>query len=204
MNIVVDGLKLSAGVFRGVVGVVSIDVQRRAGTELAVHVRKLMLRQAENQRDRLQLSNDQKSVGVGSMDDVADVDKAETDAATDRRGDAGIRELQFGVVNLALVRRDGAIELPNQRCLSVKLLLRDDAFFKQKLESFEIYFGVSALRLIFGELPQSLCKLDLERTRIDLSEQISFVDELPLLECDANELTIHATANRNSVEGGDR
>src|SRR5260370_34752723 len=124
------------------------------------------------------------------MHDVADVDETKTDAATDRRRDPGIRELEFSVINLALIRSDGAIELPNQRCLSVKLLLRDDSFFKQKFESFEIYFCVSALRLIFRELPQRLRKLDLERTRIDLREQISFVNELPFLECNASDLTI--------------
>ncbi len=46
--------------------------------------------------------------------------------------------------------------------------------------------------------------LDLEGTRIDLREQISFVDELSFLECNTGELTIHAAANRNGVEGRHR
>jgi len=35
--------------------------------------------------------------------------------------------------------------LADQRCLSVKLLLGNDAFLEEQLESFEIYFGVPAL-----------------------------------------------------------
>ena len=48
VNLVVDGLKFSAGDFRGVVAVVSIDGKLNAGAELVVHVGKLILRQAEN------------------------------------------------------------------------------------------------------------------------------------------------------------
>src|SRR5260370_25426847 len=137
------------------------------------------------------------------MDDVADIDEAEPDTTADRRGDAGIRELERGVVDMALIRRDGTIKLANQCGLRVELLLGNDGFLKKKLESFEIHFGVSALSLIFGQLSQGLCKLDLEGTGIDLCEKISFVDELAFLKRNAGELPIHATANRDGVEGGD-
>src|SRR5260370_9179915 len=138
------------------------------------------------------------------MHDVAGIDEAETNAAADRCGDAGISELQLGVGELALIRRDGAIKLADQCGLGVELLLRDNAFLKKKLESFEINFGVFALGLILGELPHSLCKLDLKRTRIDLCEKISFVYELTFLKCNTDELTIDATANGDGVESGDR
>src|SRR5260370_1791349 len=106
------------------------------------------------------------------MYDVASIDEAETDAAADRCGDAGISELQLGVVDLALIRRDGTIKLADQCGLRIKLLLGNDAFLKKELESFEIHFGVFALSLILGELPLSLRKLDLEGTRIDLRTKI--------------------------------
>ncbi len=138
------------------------------------------------------------------MHDVAGIDEAETDTAADRCGDAGISELQLGVVDLALIRRDGAIKLADQCGLRIELLLGNDAFLKKKLESFEIHFGVFALSLILGELPLSLRKLDLKRTRIDLCEKISFVYELTFLKCDTDELAIDAAANRDGVESGDR
>src|SRR5260370_4989528 len=138
------------------------------------------------------------------MHDVAGIDETYTDAAGDRGRDAGISELELGVVDLALIGGDGAIKLADQCGLCIKLLLGNDAFLKKKFESFEIYLSVSALSLIFGELPQGLCELDLERTRIDLREKVSFVDELAFLEGHTDELTVHATANRDGVESGDR
>src|SRR5712692_1222418 len=137
------------------------------------------------------------------MHDVAGIHKTQADAAADRRGDTGIGELQLGVVNLALIRRDGAIKLADERVLSIELLLGDDAFLKKKLESFEINLGVSAQSLILGELPLGLCKLDLERTWIDLCEKVAFVDKLTFPERDTRELSVHATANRDGVEGRD-
>ncbi len=80
------------------------------------------------------------------------------------------------------------------------LLLGNDAFLKKKFESFEIYLSVSALSLIFGELPQGLRELDLEGTRIDLREKLSSVDELTFLERYADELTIDPAANRDGIE----
>src|SRR6266849_724388 len=137
------------------------------------------------------------------MNDVADIDEAQPDAAADRRGDAGISELKFGVVDLTQIRRDGPIKLTDQCGLGIQLLLGNDAFLKKKLESFEIHFSVSALGLILGELPQRLRKLDLEGTRIDLCEKIAFVDELAFLKRHSYDLPIHAAANRDGVEGGD-
>src|SRR5260370_16702880 len=113
------------------------------------------------------------------MGDVGGIDEEEAGTAADRCRDAGISEMQLGVVDLALIRRDGAIKLADQCGLGVELLLRDHAFLKKKLESFEINFGVFALGLILGELPHSLCKLDLKRTRIDFFQKISSLSELP-------------------------
>ncbi len=45
-----------------------------------------------------------------------------------------------------------------------------------------------------------LLQLNLERTRIDLCEKIPFMDELAFLERDANELAIHAAADRDRVK----
>src|SRR5229473_175919 len=64
------------------------------------------------------------------MHDVAGIHEAKTDAAADRRSDAGIGELELGVVNLALIRGNGPINLANQCALSIELLLGDDALLE--------------------------------------------------------------------------
>ncbi len=64
VNLIVDGLEFSAGDFGGVVAVVGIDDKLNAGAELGVYLGKLILWQAENHRNRLELSDDQESVCV--------------------------------------------------------------------------------------------------------------------------------------------
>src|SRR6267142_6262800 len=137
------------------------------------------------------------------MYDVAGIHEAETDATADRRSDAGIGELELGVVNLALIRGNGPINLANQCALSIELLLGDDALFEEKLIALKIDLRVFALRLVFSELPQRLLELDLEGTRIDLREKISLVNELTLLEGNADQLAVNAAADSDGVEGGD-
>ena len=116
----------------------------------------------------------------------------------------GVSELEFGVVDLSLIRGNRSIELPDQCGLGVKLLLGNHAFLEEKFEPFEIYFGVSALGLILGKLPQGLFQLDLEGAGVNLREKIAFVDELTFLEGDTDELAIDAAAHGDGVEGGDR
>jgi hypothetical protein len=116
----------------------------------------------------------------------------------------GIRELEFRVVDLALIRSNRSVKLADKRGLRVELLLGNNVFLEKKLESFEIHFRVSALSLIFGELSQCLFKLDLEGSRIDLREEISFVDELTFLEGDTDELAIDAAADGDGIESSDR
>src|SRR5438046_4942767 len=119
------------------------------------------------------------------MHDVADIDEAETDAAADRRSDAGIGELEFGVVNQALIRCNGAIKLANQCGLRIELLLRDDAFFKEQLITLKIDLCILPLRLVFSELYLSLLQVDLERTGCDHGGKIDLVCEVSFLTCSA-------------------
>src|SRR6266513_1402713 len=137
------------------------------------------------------------------MHDVAGIHEAKTDAAADRRSDAGIGELELGVVNLALIRGNGPINLANQCALSVELLLGDDPLFEEKLVPLKIDLRVFALGLVFSELPQRLLKLDLEGTRIDLREKIALVNELAFLEGNADQLAVNSAADGDGVEGRD-
>ena len=58
------------------------------------------------------------------------------------------------------------------------------------------------MRLIFGELTLRLLQLDLERTRVNLGEQISFVNVLAFPERDVDELAVHAAANGHGIKCG--
>ena len=64
INLIVNGLQFSTGDFGGVVAVIGIDGELDARTKLGVHLRKLILWQAKNHRYRLELGDDQESVGV--------------------------------------------------------------------------------------------------------------------------------------------
>src|SRR5216684_1582354 len=138
------------------------------------------------------------------MHNVAGVHETKANAPTDRCRNVRVSELEFGVVDRGLIRCNRSIKLADQSSLRVELLLGNDAFLEKKLESLEIHFGVPALGLILGELPQGLFQLDLEGTGIDLCEKISFVDELTFLEGDTNKLAINTAADGYRVEGGDR
>ena len=51
------------------------------------HRAEVALRQRENHVARLDLGQHRERIGIGGVDDVADVDLAETDDAVDRCGD---------------------------------------------------------------------------------------------------------------------
>src|SRR6266436_5926335 len=64
INLIVNGLQFSTADFGGVVAVIGIDGELVARTMLGVHLGKLILWQAKNHRYRLELGDDQESVGV--------------------------------------------------------------------------------------------------------------------------------------------
>ena len=73
---------------RGVVAIEGLDGELAAVAQLGVDLRKLVLRQGENHGDRLQLRDDEKTVLVGGVHDIADIDETQTDAAADGSSDA--------------------------------------------------------------------------------------------------------------------
>ena len=65
--------------------------------ELADHSGKLILRQTENHRDRLQLRDHHKSAGIRGVNDVADSTSRNPNAPGDRRRDVRVRDLQLAL-----------------------------------------------------------------------------------------------------------
>ncbi len=166
-------------------------------------LRKLVLRERKDHRDGLQLSDHQQAGGIGGVHDVADIDQAQPNPPTDRRGHVRIHDLEFGAVNRSLITLDGAFKLPDLRPLGVDLLLGNNAFFVQKLKALVVHLHVAELRLILSQLPLGLLELNLEGARIDVDQVLALVDELAFLEVDLGDLAIDAAADGYRVEGGD-
>ena len=82
-------------------------------------------------------------------------------------------ELQLRVVDRALVGLHRALVLAHQRLLRVDLLLRDRILREQRAIALEVDLRVVEQRLVLGELAAGLRELHLERTRIDLGEEIA-------------------------------
>jgi hypothetical protein len=135
------------------------------------------------------------------MDHVALVYQRESDPSRQRRCNAAVGQLELGVVDLGLVALDDPPVLINRSRRGVELLPRDgrDGF----LGTLELELRVLQQRLVPGELTFCLAQLDLERARVDLREQLTFVDELTVGEVDLVELTVHAGADRDRVVRGD-
>ena len=90
--------------------------------------------------------------------------------------------MQLGAVNGGLIGFYGAIELADLSLLGVHLLLGDYTFSVEQFETLEIGFRVFALGLIFCQRAFGLLQNYLKRSRINLREHITLVNELPFLE----------------------
>jgi hypothetical protein len=138
------------------------------------------------------------------MNDVAGIDQAQTDAPGERSGDLRVRKLEARIVDLRFVGLDRALELPDLRGLGVELLAGEDLLLVKRAVPVEIDLGVPESGLVAGELAFRLLDLDLEGARIDLGEDLPFLDVLPFLEADADQLSVHAALHGGGLEGGDR
>jgi hypothetical protein len=74
----------------------------------------IVLRQAEDHGNRLQLRDDHQSIWITGMNNVAHVHLAQANAPADWRSNARIDEIQLYGVNLCLVGADSAIQLAGQ------------------------------------------------------------------------------------------
>jgi len=111
--------------------------------------------------------------------------------------------LEFGVVNLRLIRLDRAFELAHLRLLRIDLLARYHSLFEQQLIALVVDLDVFELRLVFRELAFGLFELYLERTRIDLDERVTLVDVLAFGEVDFDDLAVYAAPDGDGVERRD-
>ena len=150
----------------------------------------------EHDADGLQLRDHHDAVRVRRAHDVARVHLPQAHAPADRRHDPGVRELQLGVGDPALVGLHRGFVLPHQRLLGVDLLAGDRVLREQRAVALEVQARVLEQRLVARELPGGQRELDLERPRIDLGEEVARLDHLALLEGDAHDLAVDAAADQ--------
>ena len=73
----------------------------------------------------LELGDDDHAVGIGGMDDVALVHRADAGAAIERRGDGAVVEIDAGALDGRFVGLDGGGVLVDEGLLRVEHLLGD-------------------------------------------------------------------------------
>src|SRR6185436_257538 len=107
-DLVVDQQQLSFAKHDLVVLAIGNDLHRPF-RHLFLDRRDIGLRKGEEQRDRLDLGDDDETIRIGRMNHVADIDLADTGDAGNGRSQARIAELDVGLVDLRLVGLDGRL-----------------------------------------------------------------------------------------------
>ena len=188
-NLVVDQQELALIQLDLVVLAVGNHGQRPFG-HLFLDPRQLRLRQGEDQRDRLDLRHHHEAVGIGRMDDVADIDLSHAGDSRNRRRQPGIAQLDFGLLDQRLIGFDRTLQLGDLRLLRVGQLWRCIALVLQLRVAAQVGDCIGELRLIPIAIGDHLVELRLVGPWIDLGEQIAGLDGLPFGEGDLGELTL--------------
>ena len=109
------------------------------------------------------------------MNDVADVEQANSGDAIKRRDQRGIAELGLCVFDRSLVAFDLRIELVDSSLLVIELLPRDGIGFRKLHVPLQVQLRILQMGLIVLQRGLRLIKLCLIRARIDLGEQLAFL-----------------------------
>src|ERR1700730_2897256 len=121
IDLIIDQLETTLGKFDAVVLII-----RRCDKLPAPHciddLRKMFLRQSENYAYRRHLRDDDESARIRSVNNVALIDQADAGAASERRDDRCIAELQTRVVDHRLIMRYCGLILRDQCLLGIHAL----------------------------------------------------------------------------------
>ena len=179
-------------------------------------------RKGENHADWLELGDDDQGVRSGSSrlrcrrgrrrgrrrcrrsHHIADIEQADSRDAVERGDESGISELSLGVFDRRLVIRDLRIEFIDGGLLVVTRLDRDGILLDQLVVALEVDLSIFKMDLVVSQRRLRLIELRLKGARIDLAEQVAFLDELALLEVHADQQSRDLALNRRGIEGCDR
>src|SRR5262249_17007092 len=93
VDLVIGSEENTVGNFLRVIVVPSLDAQLLTRAQLSQDVAKVVFRNSEEYRNRLQLRDADHAAGVGCANDVSFIDEPKPDLSTDRRDNPGIRQL---------------------------------------------------------------------------------------------------------------
>ena len=203
IDLVIEGFQEAGGEDGGFVAIPGFDDHRLARLVGFEDGGEIDLGDGERDGNRTRLSDDDDAIGVGLPDEIAGVDPAQTGAAGDGGFDAGVGELQPGVVDLGLIGGDGALALGDERLLDVELLLRDEVLRVEISDTLEIAAGAFEAGDVLAELSFGLGEADAVGCGIDFGEHGALFDALTFFEGDAEELAVDLGFDGDGIERGD-
>src|SRR6185312_13065250 len=200
VDLVVDQRHLALGKLVGVVGAVGVGGQRLLRLGLAQIVVSI-LRYGEIHEDRLDLGDRHQRGPLARLHQVAEVDQPLAGAAVDRRADLGIDEVELGGVDRRLVAGERRLEAVDRRLLLVVALARLVAGPDQLAVAVEIELGAFELRLVTLLGRGRAIEPRLVRPRVDLEQQVAFLDVLALAKIDFDDLAVDSRFDRHGLVG---
>ena len=151
-------------------------VDARARNQLAaragdMNVAEEALRQREVDVDGRELIEHEKGGRVVRLDEIAGLHEDASDAARDRRADLREAELQLQSFEVGLLDFQGARRDALVGAHHVELVVRP-ALLGHRLEALHLRARLIDLRLVARDRRERLLDLGLDRTRIDVEQQI--------------------------------
>ena len=106
------------------------------------HSGQAVLRQSENDSNRLQLGDNQQGIGIGSMDHIAPIHQSQAYAAIYRRGNVAVGQVELRVFNGGPVCARRTLQLTDKGLLRVHLLMGNNAGSDQALITHQVKLRV--------------------------------------------------------------
>ncbi len=201
-HLIVEGIERAGRKRLAAVAVVGSHRQLHARCpEPLDHFLEIVLGDRELDRRRLDGRDDGYARGRRAGDVVADVDQTQADPSGDRRGDAGIAEVEPGGVDRRLVELHRPLVLLDDVGLVFGLLARDGIQRDELLEAHEVHLRLVEQALIALQRADGLVERRLERARIDLRQQLAFLHVLAFLKGHVDEIAADGLVGHHGDRG---
>lgn len=107
--------------------------------------------------------------------------------------------MRLGVVDGRLIPFDLRGEFIDRRLLRVELLPRNGILLGESGVAHKVELRVLEIRLVLRLFRDCLIERRLIRARIDLNENVAFLDHLALFEVDLDDLAIDSASHKNGL-----
>ena len=196
----IDRLQLPGGELRHIGPVESGNREHRAGMDARHDLRQAVLRYRKLHRRRIEHRQHHDAAGGAGLHVIAGIDLPQTDAPVRRRDDVAIGQVELLRLDLRLVVIDRALVLFDGPHLVLIGLPGDRLLVGERSVALEVHLRLFERRFVAGELRPVLFQGHFVRPRIDQRQQLSLLDQLPLLEPDAHQITVDLGGDGNGRE----